>query len=101
MDANIGLNVNTQLARWRMMLAGNYTQRDSDSLTDRRIDTTALQAGIDAGLINPFAPLPPELIDALLRDEARSRGRNASLMPQTAGTVYTLPAGNATLSLRG
>ncbi len=98
---NASVNVNTQLGRWRVMGSGSYTWRQTNSLIDRRLDTTALQAAIDAGTLNPFAPLPPELLADLMQDHARSRNHNAALQLQVAGTVYKLPAGNATLSFRG
>ncbi|MFO7324613.1 MAG: hypothetical protein DIU62_002750 [Pseudomonadota bacterium] len=94
-------NVSGRLGRWQLTANLNYSWRHSESVTDRRVDIDELQAAIDAGLVNPFAPLPPELVDEVLVDNARSRNHNGSLQLQASTTVYKLPAGNATLSLRG
>lgn len=99
--ATLNSNVNTQLGRWRVTMSGNLTRRATSSDTDRYYDTRALQAAMDAGLVDPFAPLPPELLDELLVDHARSNGRMSNLQLQASGTVLKLPAGNTTLALRG
>src|SRR5690606_14100141 len=56
-------NVSGRLGRWQLTANPNYSWRHSESVTDRRVDIDELQAAIDAGLVNPFAPLPPELVD--------------------------------------
>jgi iron complex outermembrane receptor protein len=99
-NASFGANLNSQLGRWRVQANLNYAYRGSDSVTDRRVDTTALQAAIDAGTVNPFAPLPADMLNTVLVDNARTRGHNTSLRLQASGRVAELPAGNATLSVR-
>src|SRR5690606_23415046 len=79
MNANLGASLNTQLGRWRVQGNANYAWRDSTSVIDRRVDTAALQEAIEAGTVDPFAPLPAELLDQVLTDRARSRGHNGSL----------------------
>ena len=99
-SANVAANVNTQMGRWRVQGSANYSYRGSTSVIDRRVDTAALQDAIDAGLVNPFAPLPVELLDTVLTDRARSRGHNSSLRLQASGRLAELPAGDANLSVR-
>lgn len=100
MNASLGANLNTQLGRWRVQGNANYAWRKSSSVIDRQVDTTALQAAIEAGTIDPFAPLPAELLEQVRTDRARSRGHNGSLRLQATGRVVTLPAGDANLSVR-
>jgi hypothetical protein len=70
-------------------------------VSERRVDTTALQAAIDAGTVNPFDPLSAQLLGDVLTDRATSRGHNAGLQVQTSASVLKLPAGDATFSARG
>jgi hypothetical protein len=101
LTANLSASLNKQLGQWRMYLSTSVNWRRANTVSERRIDTAALQAAVDAGTLNPFAPLPAELLDEVLVDHSRSRGFTGTMMLQASGTAFKLPAGNATLSLRG
>jgi hypothetical protein len=101
MTVNFSANLSTQLGRWWAALSTTVNWRRSTTVSERRIDTAALQAAVDAGTLNPFAPLPAELLDQILVDRARSRGFTGTVQLQASGTAFKLPAGNATMSLRG
>lgn len=100
-SANLNGVLNKQLGKWRTLLNFNANYRESTTVSGRRYDTTALQAAIDAGTVNPFDPLSLDLVGELLTDRATSRGHDASVQLQTSATVFTMPAGPATFSARG
>lgn len=99
--ASLNSSFNAQLGKWRTLLSGNFNWRESTTVNERRVDTSALQAAIDAGTVNPFDPLSAALLGDMLTDRATYRGHNASLQLQTSASVLKLPAGDATFSARG
>ncbi|HUG71870.1 MAG TPA: hypothetical protein VMK82_00465 [Steroidobacteraceae bacterium] len=101
LTANLSSSLNTQLGRYRVFLSTSVNWRRSSTISERRVDTAALQAALDDGTLNPFAPLPAEMLDEVLVDRSRSRGFNGTVNLQASGTAFKLPAGNATLSMRG
>jgi iron complex outermembrane recepter protein len=93
--AYLSSSFNMQLGKWRLLsdASSNWNKTVTDS--ERRVDTTALQAGIDAGTVNPFAPIPADLQDDILSDRARSRSNTLSARVQLAGALFDMPAGKA------
>lgn len=98
--AMMTINMNRQFGRWRVAMDSTFNWRSSTTVSERRVDTALLQQAIDAGTVDPFGPLPPELLDEVSTDRAKSRTLNGSLQLQASGTLVKLPAGNATASLR-
>lgn len=98
--ANLSLSLNTQLGKWRLMSDAGANWNKSVTDSERRVDTTALQAAIDAGTVNPFEPVPAELQDTVLSDHARGRGYGFNATVQLAGAMFDLPAGKANANLR-
>ncbi len=98
-SANLSINLSTQLGKWRLMTDSGFGWNQSTTDSERRVDTTALQAGIDAGTLNPFGLFPDELLDTLLSDHARGRGYNASTRIQLSGAMFEMPAGKANANL--
>lgn len=94
-NANVSANLSMQLGRWRMMSDNNFTLNQSTTRSERRVDTAALQAAINAGTLNPFEALPTDLLDEVLSDHAKARLFSASARVQLAGTLFTMPAGKA------
>jgi hypothetical protein len=100
-SVNFNGTLNSQLGKWRTLLNSTFSWRESTTVSERRFDTSALQAQIDAGTVNPFGTDSLDLLGGMLTDRATSRGYNAALQLQTSATVFTLPAGPATFSARG
>jgi iron complex outermembrane recepter protein len=98
-NANISVNLSTQLGKWRLMSDTNAGWNRSVTDSERRVDTAQLQAAIDAGEVNPFDELPDDMLDAYLSDRARARGYNISTRLGLAGALFTLPAGKANANL--
>jgi hypothetical protein len=97
---NLGGNLSTQLGKWRLQVESSFNWNSSTTLSDRGIDVTALQAAVDAGTLNPFDPLPTELLDSINRDRARSRNYSGLVAMQLMGAPFELPTGKANASLR-
>jgi iron complex outermembrane receptor protein len=98
-NANLSVNLSTQLGKWRLMSDTNAGWNKTVTDSERRVDTAELQAAIDAGTVNPFAVLPDELLDDYLSDRARGRGYNLSSRLQLSGALFDLPAGKANANL--
>ncbi len=88
-----------QLGKWRLMTETTFSWNTSITDSERRVDTTALQAAVNAGTLNPFETLPDDLLDDVPGDHARGRGHNASARMQLSGQPFALPAGKANLNL--
>jgi iron complex outermembrane recepter protein len=93
--AYLSSSFNMQLGKWRLLSDASFNGTKTVTDSERRIDTTALQAGIDAGTVNPFAPIPADLQDDILSDRARSRSNTLSARVQLAGALFDMPAGKA------
>jgi len=89
----LSTSFNMQLGKWRLLSDASYNLNKTVTDSERRVDTTALQAGIDAGTVNPFAPIPAELQGGILSDRARARSNTLSARVQLAGGLFDLPAG--------
>ncbi|HWL64283.1 MAG TPA: hypothetical protein VNQ32_15915 [Steroidobacteraceae bacterium] len=100
-SVNFNGTLNSQLGKWRTLLNSNFSWRESATVSERRLDTSALQSAIDAGTANPFGTGALDLVGDMLTDRATSRGYNAALQLQTSATLFTMPAGPATFSARG
>jgi iron complex outermembrane receptor protein len=98
-NANLSANLSMQLGKWRLMSDSRFSWNESTTDSERRVDTAALQAAVDAGTVNPFDALPLDLLDTVLSDRARARGHNASMRVQLAGALFNMPAGKANLNL--
>ena len=100
-NASLNGTLNAQLGKWRTLLSSSVSWRKATTVSERRLDTAALQDAINAGTVNPFDVDSLDLVGDMLTDRATSRGYNASMQLQTSATLFTLPAGPATLSARG
>ena len=98
--ASVGAALNTQLGDWRLALTGDYSHVESDNRTDRRVDASALQAAVAAGLLSPAAALPDGLIATFAPDRAETRTDTATSLFTLSGRPFRLPAGEASLTAR-
>jgi iron complex outermembrane recepter protein len=99
-NANLQGNVSGQLGKWRLNLDTSYDWNRSNTVSERRVDITDLQAAVNAGTLNPFDDIPPDMLAERLSDHARltRNGVNANL--NISGTLFKMPAGNASGNLR-
>ena len=99
--AHAGVTLNKDLPRkWRLSMIGNYDHADAQTETDRGYDVSELQAGIDAGEIDPYGPLPTETLVPLRRQDARSVTDSGGASVLANGALFALPAGDITTSLK-
>lgn len=99
--ANLAATINHNLGKWTGTLSLNYNHREDRTLTDRGVDTAALQAAIDANLFSPFAEVPNAFLGISRRDIARSNSDLASAQATLTGPAAKLPTGEIMVSLRG
>lgn len=100
-SGQLGLTLNGGLMPgWQWSFTGNAELAKSRTRTERGFAATAAQAALDAGAINPYGPLPAALLADRLTDTARSTARSVGGDLLLSGTVFSLPAGMATTSLR-
>lgn len=101
---HLGLTLNGRIApKWQWSFTGNGDISDTRTVTDRGVSSGALQAALTAGdpAVNPYATtLPDGLLTTRLSDNARSKSRAIQGDLLVSGTLFDLPAGGATTSLR-
>ena len=98
-DLHVGGTLNGDRGRWRWSLTGNVDRDESNTVTQSGLDTTALQAGLDAldPFVNPYAPLS---LGRAPDDSGRSVSTTAGLDALASGPLFALPAGDASTSIR-
>lgn len=95
----LGGAFNHNLAGWRLSLTADYSRTDTQTLTERGFDITALQAAISAGTTDPFAADLSAQLGALRTDSADVRDQTLQTLASLAGTLADLPAGALTATL--
>jgi hypothetical protein len=95
--ARAAFTLDGTLARWQWTLTAAYDQVDTDIRTASGVDVAALQAGIDAGRVNPFGPESTLDLTPGFVATARSRASQIETVFNANGPVAELPAG----TLRG
>ena len=88
-----GASLNRDVSGWRMALTGNYDHADSRNENDVGVSAGALQAAVNAGTVNPFGPLPANLLSRLARDTSDAISDSGNLQFIASGPLITLPAG--------
>jgi iron complex outermembrane receptor protein len=101
-QAHLGVSFNKQVGNWRLALTGNYDQADSKNANDTGLDATALQAQLTARApgLNPFGPLPANLLTLRSQDTSRSKSDSGNMQFIAAGPILSLPAGKVFSSFR-
>ncbi|MFA7586929.1 MAG: hypothetical protein WCY11_12160 [Novosphingobium sp.] len=97
---NLGGSLARQAGAWRLALTADWVHAESRSHTERGLDMGGVQAGLDNGTINPFAPLPPELLTTMAMDRARGRRDRLTSTFTLNGPLFSLPAGAVVASAR-
>ena len=97
------MHIGTQLTRtgrWLWAVSGNLDHIALVRETRGGADTTAWQQAITSGsLADPFSPPPAALITAKSASHASSRDDTLGLDSFIIGSAFTLPAGNANVTL--
>ncbi len=98
--AQAGLTLNGTLSDWRWSLTSDYTRTQVDTDTDRSGDTSALQAAIDAGTVDPLAVSFGPLLGAPVTDRAKVVDQTINNLATLSGTLLVLPSGAVTTTVR-
>lgn len=100
LSARIGVALNGNVGDWRWSLNANYDRAEADTLIDRRLDVTSLQARLDANdpAFNPFAA--GAIAGTLLQDTARSTTDFGDAEAVMSGNPLLLPAGPVTTTFK-
>jgi hypothetical protein len=98
----LGLVLDGFVKDWRWSLTAGYDLVNTVSQTDVGVDAAAIQARLNAGDpgLNPFGPLPAELLAPLARDRAESTSQRANAQMVVNGTLKELPAGALSTTLQ-
>ncbi len=96
---HLGVALNGSLPGWQWSVTGNYDRSHSRTRTESGFDLTEFQTRLDAldPLFNPYGPLT--LGDPLL-DRARSTVSTADVEGVLNGTLFQLPAGAASATIK-
>lgn len=99
LETEAGFSLNGDLPdQWRWTVTGNYQRTLNNSQTERGVQTGLLQAAVDRGA-NPFAA-DFASSTPLVTDTARSVSSNASIDGLVNGSLFDLPAGRVSTSVR-
>ncbi len=94
----VGALVDGYLGDWRWTLTGGYDRTETKTRTGRGLDKDALQAGVTAGLIDPFGDT--DQLPLLPFDTARSVSSSGNLEGVINGTAWEGPAGALTSTFK-
>ncbi|MBB4799177.1 hypothetical protein HNP32_002933 [Brevundimonas bullata] len=94
----VGALVDGYLGDWRWTLTGGYDRTETKTRTGRGLDQDALQAGVTAGLIDPFGDA--DQLPRLPFDTARSVSSSGNLEAVINGTAWEAPAGALTSTFK-
>jgi iron complex outermembrane receptor protein len=101
--AHAGVTLNVDLPKkWQLSVIGAYDHTDSRTGTDRGFDLTTLQDDIDSGTagVDPYGVLPVSVLGRLERQNATAITDTGSSSALIHGTLFKLPAGDVSTSLR-
>ena len=94
-SGRLGVALNWDAGVWRWSLNASYDRAETDTLVDRSLDVTALQARLDANdpAFDPFAA--GAIAGPLQKDRARATSDLGRLELVSSGSPFSLPAGAA------
>lgn len=94
-----GVTYNQPLGGWQLTATANASHSDTDTEIDREADLSGLVAAAQAGTLNINGLLP--VVAGAGRDTARTRDLSLNSLVTASGTPFRLPAGEATLTVKG
>ena len=95
---NAGLGFSKQLGDWQFSTTADGSYVASETRSDRRRDTSALVQAAAAGTLPITGPLPAVAGAGI--DLSRNRSLSLSSLATLSGTPLTLPAGEASLTVK-
>lgn len=99
--AHAGVSMNAELPqRWRLSVVGNYDYTNTQTHSDRGYDVRTLQSAITAGTVNPYGVLSAAVLGPVTRQDSTSTTNTGSISAVANGSLFTLPAGFVTTSIR-
>ena len=99
-SVTLGNTLNTRVGGFNVSANASFAHRVLRSETDPDYDLTALQGGIAAGTVNPFAGPGAGQLGAVRTDLSRSRSDVFDAQVVAAGPLFRLPTGPVSLSTR-
>lgn len=100
---HIGVSLEGRIAEgWLWSFTGNADYSDTRTVTDRGFDNGDVQSALNAGnpAVNPFGPISPDLLTTTLTDSARAKSQAVTGDLLVSGSLFSLPAGAVTTSIR-
>jgi iron complex outermembrane receptor protein len=97
---NAGSVLHARVDAFNISASVNYAHRVARTETDRDYDLAALQAGVLAGGIDPFAGLGSSQIGPVRTDRSRARSDVAEAQVVAGGPLLRLPTGLISISMR-
>lgn len=99
---HLGQTVNKQAGPWRFSLTGAYDHADTLIQSGLGFNPAPLQALLSGGsaAVNPFGPIPANLLAPLPDSEARSISDSGNLQVVVNGTLLKVPAGNLNMAFK-
>ncbi len=100
LTAHLGTVFNGDIGKWRWSLTGSYDRAESRVATDTGLNTTDLQARLNANdpTANPYGPL--DALGLAARNFARSTSSSGEVDALLNGRVFALPAGDVQASVK-
>ncbi|MGE4322232.1 MAG: TonB-dependent receptor [Sphingobium sp.] len=100
---HVGVTLNGLLGGgWHWSFTGNADYSDTRTRTDRGVDTGLLQTALTAGDpgINPYGSVAGDMLSPRTIDRARARSKGITGDLLASGTLFALPAGDVSASVR-
>ncbi|WP_024353132.1 TonB-dependent receptor [Brevundimonas naejangsanensis] len=98
LSGQLGFLVDGYLGDWRWTVNGGYDRAETKTRTGRGLNDEALQAGVTAGVIDPFGDLGQLPTNPF--DTARSVSSKSSIEGVINGTAWEGPAGSLTSTFK-
>lgn len=95
-----GFTSEGRFGRWRWTVTGNADNTRSNSVTDRGLDVSVLQALVNGGA-NPFTADPSALVTLLSPNVARSNVWSGDSDVTLNGPLFRMPAGTVRMTVQG
>lgn len=100
MTGRLAFTLNGGIARWRWSLTGSFDHTETRTQTDAGLTADPLNARLAAGSLDPFGPLPLDLLAVRAADRASAIANVGVVDLLLNGTVLALPAGDLGTSVR-
>jgi hypothetical protein len=102
LTGHFGFTLNADVAKWRLSFTGNYDHSDVETRTQTGIDTSGLQAALDAGdaSLDPFGAIPASRLGGTLTTKASAISDSGNVQFVGNGPLFDLPAGPLSTSVK-